>query len=256
MKSIGELMAESVPGWKPRPPNWSLTVDYARIEREDWEQKRDQIWAIMAANGVPEKHIRELRAGKRFDTDAMMAVADFMASGKMILLLTGNNYVGKSHALANAVSIRSVRLRTQFAGPQTEHMKKIGMAAEPDQFKRAWNSDFQWISAGMLTLLSNNFGDTEGQKLSAKLGTVGLLIIDEVGGGSSGPSFANVSKKLEDLISKREARDKLTMMTTNLNDQDLRMELGDRVVARLRSSGMVVECRGFGEASDTDVTQR
>lgn len=196
----------------------------ARREREEQKLRQDRMRLLHATAGIPKKFLqlalddyRITHAGQKMAVAVCCAYIDTwpeQCNKGGTLVLTGQTGTGKTHlacAIGNAVI--AAHLCTVAFGTLSDYGREIR------------------------STYSRGRGERSELQVMQVLRSVDLLVIDDIAAQDSS-DFER--KLLFDLIDGRWRDDKATIVTSNLNTQELRKFLGALAMERLEDRGTVI----------------
>lgn len=164
------------------------------------------------AHGVPHIHAWPVMEQVLDPTTALDAAISWRASGSMMLVLAGDVGTGKS--LAAAWALHDWLVQTTPRNPWGQRI--------PSEVRL-------WIAAPHFARLAP-WGDHV-----VELERVGMLVVDDLGEEEASPKALGM---VSALITTRQSNGLPTIITTNLDGETFQERYGQRLIDRLRQSGL------------------
>jgi hypothetical protein len=222
--------SQEVASWAAANPELAAAWDDAIAEDEHRERmaalERSEREILASAGpglrrmGVPAVTVQDIEDGIRGgfrDTLAMRAAQAFTTSTRSLLLLFGGPGAGKT--VAACWCLLRARSRKDYRESEWQLDPSRGMFVRGAEIARLSRFDDRRRWEQMLS--------------------VRWLVVDDLGAQAGGDYMA---ERLDELIDTRYSEQRRTVITCNIAPGELRERLGDRIVSRIRGSGLVVGC--------------
>lgn len=206
--------------WEEANPELASAWREAIAENEAHDIARDNaredtaLGAHLEACGVGRVTVSAIASGLRL-TPALSVTAEWLASSATFLLLLGGAGTGKTVAAATVLR----EARVSYGSGRYAYSSEAGLFVKTNTLARA-----------LFT------GDTGGILDRAR--RVPWLVVDEVGAEYADQGGRWVAE-LEDLLDVRHEARRRTVLTSNLDAEELRARVGDRVRSRIAGAGRI-----------------